>query len=208
VMVRNPGAGTWTVSAAPGSPAITTVKVARGYAAPKLKAHVSGGGATRRLTYSVTTRPGLSIAFAERGKRIYQVLGTAKGAHGTLRFTPAAGTAGKRTIYAIVSENGVPRESVAVSSYRAPAPGKPARVRGLRVRRHGRKFSVSFGSGHGAAYYLLQVKGSDGRHLLRLVRGRSHSLTLPVVGYKDHLTATVTGVSALGKRGPAASAHA
>jgi hypothetical protein len=208
VMVRNPGAGTWTVSAAPGSPAITTVKVARGYAAPKLKAHVSGGGATRRLTYSVTTRPGLSIAFAERGKRIYQVLGTAKGAHGTLRFTPAAGTAGKRTIYAIVSENGVPRESVAVSSYRAPAPGKPARVRGLRVRRHGRKFSVSFGSGHGAAYYLLQVKGSDGRHLLRLVRGRSHSLTLPVVGYKDHLTATVTGVSALGKRGPAASASA
>jgi hypothetical protein len=208
VMIRNPGAGTWTVSAAPGSPAITTVKVARGYAAPKVKAHVSGGGATRRLTYSVTTRPGLSIAFAERAHRAYKVLGTARGARGTLRFTPADGAAGKRTIYAIVSENGVPRETVAVSSYRAPGPVKPGRVRGVHVRRRGRKFSVSFGSGRGAAYYLLDVKGSDGRHLLRLIRGRGHSLTLPFLGYKDKLKVSVTGVSVLGRKGPAATARA
>ena len=208
VMVRNPGGGTWTVSAAPGSSAITSVRVARGYAPPTVTARVSGRGATRRLAYSVTTRPGLSIAFAERAHRVYRILGRAKGAHGTLRFTPADGTAGKRTVYAIITESGVARDSVRVTSYTAPAPAAPSRVRGVRVRRHRRTFSVSFGSARGAAYYLLQVRGSDGRHLLRLIRGRHHSLTLPVLGYTDHLTVTVTGVSALGRHGRPAGAHA
>jgi hypothetical protein len=208
VMVRNPGAGVWKVSATPGSSTITQVRQARGYTAPKLHARVSGGGTTRRLTYSVTTRPGLSVAFAERAHRVYRILGKAKGGHGTLRFTPAAGPAGTRTVYAIVSESGVARESVPVTSYRAPGPATPARVRGLRVRRHGRKFAVSFGSARGAAYYQLMVRGTDGRHLLRLIRGRHHSLTLPFLGYTDHLTVTVTGVSALGRHGRSVSARA
>jgi hypothetical protein len=208
VMVRSPGAGTWKVSAAAGSSAITRVRQARGYAAPTLHARVSGRGATRRLTYTVTKRPGLSVSFAERAHRVYRILGRAKGAHGTLRFTPAAGSAGKRTVYAIVSEGGVARESVPVTSYKAPAPAAPARVRRLRVRHHGRKFAISFGSARGAAYYLLSVRGSDGRHLLRLIRGKHHSLTLPYLGYTDHLTVAVTAVSALGKHGRSVSAHA
>jgi hypothetical protein len=208
VMVRNPGAGAWKVSAAPGSSAITQVRQARGYTAPTVHARVSGHGATRRLRYAVTTRPGLSISFAERAHRVYRVLGRAKGAHGTLRFTPAAGPAGKRTVYAIVSEGGVARESTAVTSYRAPAPGAPARVRRVRVRRHGRTFAISFGKARGAAYYLVTARGTDGRHLLRLISGKRHSLTLPYLGYTDHLTVTVTGVSALGKHGRPASAHA
>jgi hypothetical protein len=208
VMVRNPGAGTWKVSAAPGSSAITQVREARGFSPPALHARVSGHGAGRRLVYSVTKRPGLSISFAERARRVYRILGTAKGAHGTLRFTPAAGSAGRRTVYAIVSEGGVARESVPVTSYRAPAPAVPRRVHGLRLRRHRRSFAISFGRAHGAVYYLLTVRGTDGRHLLRLIRGRRHSLTLPYLGYTDHLTVTVTGVSALGRRGRPASAHA
>jgi hypothetical protein len=208
VMVRNPGSGAWKVSATPGSSAITQVRQARGYPAPTLHAKVSGHGATRKLTYTVTKRPGLSVAFAERAHRVYRILGTAKGAHGMLRFTPAAGSAGKRTVYAIVSEGGVARESVPVTSYKAPAPATPARVRGLHVRRHGRKFAISFGSAHGAAYYLLTVRGTDGRHLLRIIRGRRHSLTLSYLGYTDHLTVAVTGVSALGKHGRAVSARA
>ena len=81
-------------------------------------------------------------------------------------------------------------------------------MRGLRVRRHGRKFAVSFGSARGAAYYVLSVRGTDGRHLLRIIRGRRHSLTLPYLGYTDHLTVTVTGVSAIGRRGRAVTARA
>jgi hypothetical protein len=208
VVVHHPGGGTWTVSAAPGSSAITAVKEARGYTPPKVRVRVGGGGARRRLTYSITGHPGLSVAFAERAHREFHVLGTARGAHGTLRFVPGTGIAGKRTIYALVTENGVQRETLAVASYRAPGPVTPSRVHGLRVRRHGRRFSVSFAGASGAAYYRVSVTGSDGRRLLDLVRGHRHSLSLPVIGYNDHLRVSVTGVSALGRTGRAASGRA
>ena len=66
-----------------------------------------------------------------------------------------------------------------------------------------RTFAISFGHATGAAYYLLTVRGSDGRHLLRLIHGKRHSLTVPYLGYTDHVTVTVLGVSALGKHGRA-----
>jgi hypothetical protein len=208
VIVHHPAGGTWTVSAAPGSSPITAVKEARGYAPPKVRARVSGYGTSRRLSYSLTGHPGVSVSFAERAHREFHIVGTARGSHGTLRFVPGAGVAGTRTVYAIVSENGVARETVAVATYRAPGPVTPARVRGLEVRRHGGRFSVSFAGASGAAYYLVAVTGTDGRRLLDVVRGRRHSLSLPVVGYDDHLRVTVTGVSVLGRKGRSVGGHA
>jgi hypothetical protein len=206
-MVRNPGGGKWTVSAAPGSSPITSVTAARGYKPPRIAARVDGGGPVRRLAYSVSTRPGLSVTFAERSSRTYHLLGRATGVHGSLRFTPAAGAAGRRAIVAIVSDDGVQRETVTVASYRAPGPVTPTRVRDLRVARHGRRFKIGFGTATGASYYLLTVRTSDGRHLVRLVGRARHSLTLPVLGYTDHLTVTVLGVSPLGRRGQATRAR-
>jgi hypothetical protein len=208
VMIRDPGAGNWTVSAAPGSSAITSVRVARGYAPPRVRARVSGHGVRRRLSYSVTTRPGLSVSFAERARGVYRVIGRARRARGKLTFAPAAGPGGKRVVYAIVAENGVAHQTLAVASYRAPAPVRPARVHGLRVRRHHRRFTIKFGSAAAAAYYLVTVRASDGRRLLRLIRGRRHKLALPVLGYSDHAVVSVAAVSALGRRGPAARARA
>jgi hypothetical protein len=205
VMVRRPGSGTWTVTATAGSSTITSVSAARGYTSPTVKANVTGHGTTRRLSYSVSARPGLSVAFAERSHGTYHLLGRAVRAHGTLRFTPAAGTAGRRTIDALISDDGVQREIVAVASYRAPGPITPGRVRGLQVHRRGRRFQIRFGAATGASYYLLTVHGSDGRHLLRVLSRAGRSLTLPVIGYKDQLRVTVVAVSALGRRGRAAS---
>jgi hypothetical protein len=207
IMVRNPGGGEWAVAAVPGSSPITAVTAARGYTPPRIAVQVSGRGATRHLTYSVTSRPGLSVTLAERSNRTYHVLGKAAGAHGTLRFAPADGTAGRRTIVAIVSDDGVQRETVTVASYRAPGPVTPTRVRNLRVTHHGPRFRIRFGAATGASYYLLTVRASDGRHLLRLVGRTKHTLVLPVRGYTDHLTVTVLGVSALGRHGPSARAR-
>ena len=145
------------------------------------QSRVTGHGTARRLTYSVSARAGLSVSFAERSHRTYHLLGRAAGTHGTLRFTPAARRGrSTRTIDAIVSDDGVQREIVAVTSYRAPRPITPGRVHGLQLRRRGRRFQIRFGSATGASYYLLTVRGTDGRHLLRLIGKTGHSLTLPV----------------------------
>jgi hypothetical protein len=199
VMVRKPGAGTWTVSAAPGSVAITTVATANGYAAPSIKAHVTGHGARQRLTYSVSSRPGLSIQFAEAGTRVYKIIGTTHGSHGSLSFTPAPGAAGRRTIYAIVSQGGAPTERRKVASYTAPPPAIPGRAVKLTVRRTGKRFAIAFHPASAASYYLVRITGSDGRHLLELTRRRS--LTVPVLGYADRITVAVTAVSTMNRQG-------
>jgi hypothetical protein len=201
VMVRRPRGGTYTVSAAAGSSPIASLRQANGYAPPAVHAQVSGSGAKRRLAYSLTLHKGMSVSFAERGPGEYKVLGTVRGARGTLRFAPGAGPAGKRTIDALVSEGGVPRETIKVASYRAPGPVTPGPVKGLKVRRRGGRFSVSFASAPGASYYDVELVASDGRHILDVIRGHRHVLTLALIGYADHLTASVTPVSTLGRHG-------
>jgi hypothetical protein len=136
------------------------------------------------------------------------VIGAARGAHGTLRFTPVAGPAGLRTIVAIVSENGVPNERVVIARYHAPGPVTPGRVHGLKVLHRGRTFRISFGSAAGATRYSLRVTASDGRHLLKLVGARRHSLSLPVIGYSDRIAVIVAGLSSQDRVGPASQARA
>jgi hypothetical protein len=139
---------------------------------------------------------------------VYHVIGSTAAAHGSIRFSPADGSAGARTIFAIVSENGVPRARLTVARYVAPGPLLPGRVRGLKVSRHRRRFAVTFGGAPNAARYLVRITASDGRHLLRLVGAHGRSFKLPVIGYNDRISVTVTGLSRLGRHGPAARARA
>ena len=74
----------------------------------------------------------------------------------------------------------------------------------LRLRRAGKRFEITFARARSASYYLVKITASDGRHLLELTR--RHSLTKPVVGYADHLSVTVTAVSAMGRHGRSAGA--
>jgi hypothetical protein len=209
VMVRAPGAGGWTVTAAPGSSAIASVKVARGYPPPQVTASVHGHGRARTLAYTATRRAGLSVQFAEQAGRVYRIIGRAAGSHGRLRFTAADGPAGQRTIYAIVSENGVARQRLAVARYVAPGWVTPGRVRGLHVRAHGHGFSIRFGSAGSADHYLVRIVASDGRRLQRLIGGHErHALSLPMLGFRDRVHVTVAGVSASGRSGPATAATA
>lgn len=208
VALRSPRAGTWRVAAAPGSVAITSVASARGYPAPVIRAHVTGRGRRRALHYDVTGRPGLSVAFAEQSRRVYKVIGTARGTRGTLPFVPSQGPGGRRSIYAILTQSGRPLARLKAATFTAPGPARPARVRGLRVGTAGRAFHVSFAATGGAAHYVVRLRGSDGRRLTRVISGGRRHLTVPALGYADHLAVTVVGVSSYGLPGPAATAAA
>jgi hypothetical protein len=208
IALRTPHAGDWQVAAAPGSVPITSVASARGYAAPTLNAHVTGRGYQRALHYDVTSRAGLSVSFAEQGGRVYKTIGTARGARGTLRFSPAAGAAGRRAIYAIVTESGTPRERVKVASYTAPGPARPGRVKGLRVAARGGSFRITFGTATNAAHYVVRLTGSDGRRQVVLVSHGAHRITVPALGYEDRLAVSVSGVSSYQRSGASTTATA
>ena len=146
---------------------------------PSLVAGVGGKGYKRTLGYAYSPNPGQKIQFVERGERTTQVLGVATPgkckeqladdrrelACGQLKFTPGHGPAGKRTIVAVIEQDGRPREELTVASYVAPKDRLPGRPSLLRARRSGSSVLVRWQPVPGASGYTGWAVTSDGRKL-------------------------------------------
>ena len=204
VAIREPAAGTWRVTADPGT--IASREVAQGLPRPSVKAKVGGSGHARTLTYGVKQIPGQTVRFEETGSGVGRRIGTAKGKRGTIRFTPGDGPRGKRKIVALVESNGLPRENVDVASYTAPAPLRPARPAGLKVARKGSRVTVTWRSARRAARYLVRATLSDGRKLLLFATTKKRSVRISGVASDVTGTITVAGLRPDGSAGPAAKA--
>jgi hypothetical protein len=191
IALAKPEAGTWRVETLPGSVPIAKVASAQGLAKPSIKASVRGG----RLRYTVTTRPGQVVRFLERGPSAAGEIGVARGARGTLKFTPAAGRAERRDIVALVEQDGALRDRVVVAHYRAPGVKKPAKVRAPRAKRSGTSLVVTW---KGARTAEVRAVLADGRRLT--VRGARATFAHATRG-----TITIRAVSADGRLGAPAT---
>jgi hypothetical protein len=201
--LRKPQGGGWKVEeASPNT--VAQVDVARELDKPTVSAKVSGKGRKRVLTYKATSRKGLVVHFFERIGRGTREIGAVKNARGKLRFAAGDGPGGNRRIVAQAEQQGLPVLQKNVASYRAPGPIVPARVRGLKVRRRGSSLVASWRRASGTKQYVVRLDVSDGRHLLRLVRGRS--VKLGGVGRTETVKVKVTGRNAKGRQGKAAKA--
>jgi hypothetical protein len=69
-------------------------------------------------------------------------------------------------------------------------------------------FSFSFTPAPNAAHTLLRIVATDGRHLQRLLSPATRRGSVPVIGFRDGIAVTVTGLGADGSRGPAVKASA
>jgi hypothetical protein len=203
VAIAKPSAGAWRVEVNAGSPAVTQVQTAHGLAQPAVHARVSGRGARRTLSYKIDAQPGQVVRFEERGRTAGAVIGRARGSHGTLRFAPAAGAAERRTIVAVVEQDGAPRAVLRVASYRAPRAAKPGAPRELRVRRAGTRVVASWKTT--AAASTVRVALSDGRRLV--LRSRNGRATVRGVARGVRATVEVRGTTAAGVEGAPASAR-
>ncbi len=189
--INHPEPGAWKVSPEPGSPAITSIQQAGSLPAPAVKGHVSPlRGGRERLTYSVNPIPGQQVVFAERqADGGFHEIGAATGRHGTLLFTPSPNLGRSRTIEAMVSQDGHPREDAVITHFgflpRAlPAPG------GLRLLRRGGALEISFRPVAGAAGYSLGVRLSDGRSLYLKLPASAHRARIAAV--PSNLSGAVT----------------
>ena len=86
-----------------------------------------------------------------------------------MRFTPADGSAGKRSIVALVEQDGQLRAEQVVATFKAPRAVAPARVRGLRVKGATARWAKS----PGAVNYEVQVRRGDGQATVSHTRKRS-----------------------------------
>jgi hypothetical protein len=205
VGIMKPAAGTWQVVPLSGSAPITHLEQARDAAPPQVAGSVGGKGRKRLLSYRASTGQGLKTTFFEQGPMGARKLGVAKGKLGTIRFAPAAGPHGKRTIEALVERGGVPQLRKSIATYVAPGPVHAGRVKKLRLTRHGKTVHASWGKATGATVYAARIDLPDGRRVLRVTRSRK--ITFHGAPRDGHVTVTVVARNRAGRPGKAAKAR-
>ncbi len=181
--INHPEPGAWKVTPEAGSPAITSIQQAGQLPAPNVKGRVSrAAGGRERLSYSLNAIPGQQVTFAEReASGAFHEIGSAKGRRGTLVFTPSSTLGSARTIEAMVTQDGHPREDAVITHFRLPSSTLLPAPKHLRVARRGATVRISFAGVRGAVGYRLAVRLSDGRSLYIKLAARRHSETVTAV---------------------------
>jgi hypothetical protein len=189
--INHPEAGAWKVIPETGSPAITSIQQAGALPAPAVKGRVSSvRGGRERLSYSLNQIPGQQVTFAERqADGAFREIGSAKGRRGTLVFTPSPNLGRSRTMEAMVTQDGRPREDAVIAHFKTSVALLPAPKR-LRLVRRGGALQISFRPVRGALGYELGVRLSDGRSLFVKLAAARHGAT--VASVPSNVGATVT----------------
>jgi hypothetical protein len=201
VIVRDPAPGRWQVTTADGSPELVAVAQASALPAPKVKASVGGDGRARTLDYTIKDLPGQRVQFVERAGRTFQRLADVTDAKGRIRFRPATGPAGTRSIFAIVQQDGAPREEMKVASYRAPGPQKPGATKRVTIKRTATKAVATWPDAARVQGWLVVATASDGRRWS--VKLDRRKLVLPRVFRGKTVKVKVRGISKEQVLGPA-----
>jgi hypothetical protein len=204
VLVNRPAAGVWTLSD-DGAARVTAVREARGLPKASASATVTGRGRSRVLNWRLRRIPGQRVTFAEIGRDVRNAITTTNSKRGSVRFRPADGPAGKRTIVAMVEQNGEPRTTLTAGSYRAPGPPKPGKPRGLRIVRKGSRLTVSWRPSPSGFRHAVYVQLADGRRVVDVLDSRRRSFTLKGVSSRTGAKVKVLGLTAANGKGPSAS---
>jgi len=177
--------GRWTITPYAGSAAITSLKAAREVPRERVRARVSGRGATRRLTWTSLDRPHTKLLFLEKmpGGREVPIFQTDRPS-GSRKFRVlTGGHYGKRRLHVVVIHGYASRQSGVVDTYRVTRPGRlrpPQRVTGWRDEHDAR---VAWSGVRGAHGYLVEVTLPNGgkrlTNFVREVSANRRSLTIP-----------------------------
>jgi hypothetical protein len=158
------------------------------------------------LKYTLRGGTKLGAVVREVGKRgAGRVLGQIKQGGGLLRI-PAGGPAGRRTVYAELTRDGIPIESVRVGTYTAPRPPVPAGPKGLRISRTKGAVTLKWRRIAGANAVLVRVTSGDGLSRRITVGPKVRSLRIPGIDRDDRAAVAVQGMTASGRMGPIARA--
>jgi hypothetical protein len=205
VALRKPR-GSWSLEPMPGSAPIRGVQTADVLKPAKVSARVTGRGAARTLSWRLRPQPGQRVRFVEDGPDVKRVLTTTTRANGRVRFQPGFGSRGTRSVVAIVEQNGLPRDTITVARYTAPAPARPQRPRRLRAKRRGSAVVVSWRPGRGAASQRVVVRRPRGRRDLVVVKARTRKLRIRNVDRDERVIVEVAGLRRDNVPGSAAKA--
>ncbi|HTX44954.1 MAG TPA: hypothetical protein VMD48_01595, partial [Solirubrobacteraceae bacterium] len=157
-LIGKPKPGRWQIFPAEGASPISSIATSSVLTPADVHVRVSGRGERRRLSWRFHGAAGRNVVFLATGRGANRLITDTSRARGSARFDAlAGGSAGKRTIVAIVEQDGLERSHSIVARYRAQSPSRLGAIRGLRVRRHGRSVSISWRRVSGAQAYMVTV---------------------------------------------------
>lgn len=204
VNLSRPQGGTWTVTPQATSVPIASVRTADALPEPSVEASVTGKGHNRTLSWTVKKIPGQVVRLSEEGPGAFRNFGVLKPGKGSMKFSPANGKAGKRTLTAVVEQDGVFRQSIVAGSYTAPGPQKPGRPKRVRLKRKGTKLVITWRKAPRAVEYAVRAVLKDGRRLV--IPTKKTKLTIANVPGIDSGKIAVYGLKADKTHGPAGKA--
>ena len=210
VLIAHPRPGRWTIAPQPGSAPIADVQRAGTRERPTVVADVGGAGSRRVLAYAYDAQR-QEITFVERSddRSETKVIGNAAGKPcrgesdgpedrrrplcGRIRFTPGDGPPGKRSIYAVLSDDGVAFDETLVATYDATG-GRPPRPRALLLQRHGRRVVATWRQAPGVQRYDVRASVRNGPHVLIAHSGPVGRAVIRHIGAHRRVRVTVVAV--------------
>jgi hypothetical protein len=203
-IVTRPAAGSWTLTPEPGAAAPVRYEIANPLAPLGLVAHVYDRGHARVLSWRFDPQPGVSVHFIQRGGTEQTIASTSRGS-GRIPFAVAAGPGGRRKIVAVVSVDGVPRQTLTVATFRLPKPRSP-RIASARYRLRLGVLGVSWARVRHASYYEIEIGLAGGRSYRYRVTGRAGNAKF-AVGRRAHVKRVRIIVAVDGLAGTAVDAR-
>jgi len=204
VSIRNPQRGKWQVVPADGS-VIRRIRLTESAPAPRLTTRLVRSGGKVSLRYTLRGGKDLGAIISERTRTgTARVLGTVKAGSGTMRIPAGTGPAGRRTLTAIITRDGIPVDHAAAGRYSAPPPVRPGKVSGVRIARKGQGVVVRWRKARGADAYVAVVRSGDGLSRRITTGPKARSLRVTGIDRDDRAAVILQAVSSTGRVGPTA----
>lgn len=202
VALRAPAAGRWTIEPLGGA-RIAELRRAEMRPEPSVRATVTGRGNSRLIRYAIAPQRGQVVRLFEQAPGGARQLGVFRG-RGTRRFTPSDARGVRRSLVALVEQDGQPRDRIVLDRFTA-GPARIGRARRVRLRRTRRgALRITWARAAGAQGHLVSIELGDGRE--RQFRPRRRRLDVPNVARGTRAVVRVVGTRAGGsRRGPAAT---
>jgi hypothetical protein len=201
IKLNKPKAGDWRIIPNDGSPAITEVLVGEGFKPATVKAKLGRG---HKITYRIRgLGHGQKVQFVERGRFGGNIMGTVAKARGSLRFKPAGGRGGKRTVYALLQHDGMTTKQIKIGTYVAPGPPKPGAPKRVRAKHRSHTMTVNWKAAPRATRYVISLRGNEGTRLAKTAGAKGRKVKFTGIRLDERFKVSVRALAKSGRAGPA-----
>jgi hypothetical protein len=162
VYLKAPRGGAWRIEPLDGPSSIRSVDSALQLPKPRVRARVTRRGEKVVVTWQANSVAGQKIALVDRANGVVtKIQASTSKRSGRVTFTPANPLVTRRTIEAVILQNGSPRPSLTVAKYRLATLKRPGRAGKPVAKSAPAGLVIDWKKAPRAAEYLIEIKAGS-----------------------------------------------